>query len=821
MNRPLTTLGFAIFFPAFAAAQTAPYPRSPAISGVSFNDGSTRTLAPGSDNWPMTWASNGHQYTTWGDGGGFGGTDSAGRVSIGIARVEGGRSGYVGVNIAGGVNSSCPSPFSGKSEGILAIGNTLYLWRNGDGSGTAAFKFSRLYRSDDLGCTWSATGVEFSKSGGDFTGADEGFFAPVFLQFGQGYAGARDSTVYLYAPEIIDRTHWNLQKPGRISLLRVDKSQIGQKSAYRYFAGLSGGAPTWTSTIANRKPVWQDATNGTHRIAASYNPALRRYLLTSMWGDRVGRMGIYDAPEPWGPWTTVLMEQDTSRWGSKCIIFTFANKWLSADGKSFVIVHTKDDRWATIEGAFTLASSSLPVVTVTAADAGASEPGTDTGRFTISRTGATTSSLAVNYTLGGSAANGSDYDSLATSVTIPAGSGSASVTVTPRDDATVESAESVVLTLSASSSYTVGSPNTATVTIADNDSTNRPPAVSITSPANNATFAAGANIAIQATASDADGSVARVEFFASGVLLGTDTTSPYSYAWNNVPAGDYALTARATDNAGATATSARVDIMVTGGGTPLSVTIDFVSTGKAYSTATARAGALYYIDRSYTIASLGAALAGGVLIRTANDDKYVTASAHLQFSVSADATLYACTDRRATTLPVWLRSGWTALSETFSVSDAGASPMRVFRRSVPAGQVTLGGNHHGGDTGARSNYVVVVQPAASLSVSHAAALPETVWEHPGDSDGDGLADSFEATVFTDPQDPDTDGDGEPDETELDATGRTLFDVQAAGVGPPAPPAGGDGGGCGATGLEALVALSLLRNQRRRRMLRSR
>ncbi len=63
--------------------------------------------------------------------------------------------------------------------------------------------------------------------------------------------------------------------------------------------------------------------------------------------------------------------------------------------------------------------------------------------------------------------------------------------------------------------------------------TNAPPAVSITSPSNGATFTAPASITISATASDSDGTVAQVQFFQGATLLGTDTTAPYSFAWSN------------------------------------------------------------------------------------------------------------------------------------------------------------------------------------------------------------------------------------------------------------------------------------------------
>ena len=86
--------------------------------------------------------------------------------------------------------------------------------------------------------------------------------------------------------------------------------------------------------------------------------------------------------------------------------------------------------------------------------------------------------------------------------------------------------------------------------------------MSITYPVDAAIFTWKPTITITATASDSDGSVTKVEFRDGTTLLGTDTSAPYSYTWRNVPSGDHALTARATDNAGATATSGTVGIVV-------------------------------------------------------------------------------------------------------------------------------------------------------------------------------------------------------------------------------------------------------------------
>ncbi len=95
------------------------------------------------------------------------------------------------------------------------------------------------------------------------------------------------------------------------------------------------------------------------------------------------------------------------------------------------------------------------------------------------------------------------------------------------------------------------------------------PVVSITSPANNATFSAPATVTITANASETGGSISKVEFYRGTTLLGTDFSSPYSYTWTNVAAGTYALTAKAYDaqTTPATTTSAVVNITVNAGGT--------------------------------------------------------------------------------------------------------------------------------------------------------------------------------------------------------------------------------------------------------------
>jgi glucose/arabinose dehydrogenase len=92
--------------------------------------------------------------------------------------------------------------------------------------------------------------------------------------------------------------------------------------------------------------------------------------------------------------------------------------------------------------------------------------------------------------------------------------------------------------------------------------TNAPPTVALTNPINGATFRAGTNILLGATATATGTNISVVEFFANATKLGQDATNPYSLTWSNVSAGLYQLTARATDARGRMATSAVVVITV-------------------------------------------------------------------------------------------------------------------------------------------------------------------------------------------------------------------------------------------------------------------
>jgi hypothetical protein len=217
----------------------------------------------------------------------------------------------------------------------------------------------------------------------------------------------------------------------------------------------------------------------------------------------------------------------------------------------------------------------LPVVTVAAPDSEASEPGLNTGTFRIYRTGSTNNALTVFYRMSGTASNGVDYVTLPGTVTIPAGTNVAEIILQPIDDNLVEGTETAILTaipspFGAPTTYIVDSPASATISILD-DETNQLPVVSIVNPTSGASFTAPTNVLLQAQASDSDGSIARVYFFAGNTVIGgtgspatLDSAGLYNQTWINPAPGTYSITALAIDNLQGRTTSAPVVVTIVG-----------------------------------------------------------------------------------------------------------------------------------------------------------------------------------------------------------------------------------------------------------------
>lgn len=343
-----------------AFTQQSPYPKSQVIEGISFNWSSHIRLASGSDNWPVTWADDDNQYVVWGDGGGFGGTNGIGRSSIGVARIEGNWHDFKTTNVWGGYNAENAHEIIGKSYGILSVDGVLYMWVGMFETKIDPFEKVKIAWSKDHGANWEFTDWSLERK--------DGVMMPTVCNFGKDYDGAKDEFVYSYlirfqsyeGPDNYgDKVDWlNCQKPGLIDLTRVPKKEILNRDAYEFFGGIRNGKPTWTKNINNRMPVFKNPQGVGWCINVSYNVGLQRYILTTEHTEtHRGNIGIFDAQNPWGPWTTVSYE---SNWGEghfplNTFFWNFPNKWLSADGKSFLLIFTgrkENDSFNLIRGNF-------------------------------------------------------------------------------------------------------------------------------------------------------------------------------------------------------------------------------------------------------------------------------------------------------------------------------------------------------------------------------------------------------------------------------------------------------------------------------------
>ena len=327
------------------------------ITGVTFNTQSHRRAAQGSDNWPVTWADDDRQYAVWGDGGGFGGSDSDGRSSFGVARIEGDHDNYTGANRFGGKNGECASTIDGKGHGApLSLGGILYVWIT-PGAGAGGYDRFTLYMSNDKGCTWTALDVAFVR-------ATDGISFGSFVQFGKDNASARDDYVYTVATAVTDTTSLDVvQRPGKITLLRVPKAAIQNRGAYQFYAGKdSSGQPAWSADAATKVAIYEDPNGVGPFPQMSYVPGLDRLVYTNQHGDGASTsatrslLTMAEAPQPWGPWTDFYRDIFFPQNETTVFQWNFAPKWFRTGGREFTLVFSgtgTNDSWNTIDGAFT------------------------------------------------------------------------------------------------------------------------------------------------------------------------------------------------------------------------------------------------------------------------------------------------------------------------------------------------------------------------------------------------------------------------------------------------------------------------------------
>jgi hypothetical protein len=323
----------------------------------------------GCDSWTPTWAPDGNLYTAFGDcqpegvprkiGMGFGqlSGDAAFGVSFTVVPT-GDPEDWDDAAAGAGVEAVGDSSESEKPAGMLHADGRLWYWiRNIGSAGTGVrLKYSDNYDAITPAFTWA-----------EWSLPQVGYAS--FVQYGQAYAGGPPDYVYAVIPMSssaagsVSNSAYDLV-PG-FSLIRGLRTDPTLQESWEYFCG-SGSSPAWCGSATVATPiVFQSETRFTPRAGMSWNPGLRRFMLSLVYdptpetrneGTRFyGGLMVLVSPEPWGPWQTVFSSENltwpggtstpgcgSTSWGSgeRADIPT---KYLSADGKSFYLFSSGGD----------------------------------------------------------------------------------------------------------------------------------------------------------------------------------------------------------------------------------------------------------------------------------------------------------------------------------------------------------------------------------------------------------------------------------------------------------------------------------------------
>ena len=322
--------------------ETAPYPPSSRIVKIDWAPKEEIVRkAEGGDNWPATWADDDLLYTAYGDGWGFQPFVEK-KLSMGFASVAGSPQTFVGTNIRTDSGEALGQGEAGrKASGILMVDGILYVLVRNAGN-------AQLGWSSDHARTWEWAEWRFTES----------FGYPTFLNFGKNYEGARDDFVYIYSHDS-DSAY---EAADQMVLARVPKDRIREREAYEFFKkeGLWGD-PVWTKKIEERGAVFSHPGR-CYRIGVTYNRGLQRYLWCQIHpesedhrGPRFqGGFGIYEAPEPWGPWRTVYFAPAWDVGPGETS--SFPTKWMSQDGTTIHLLFSGDDYFSTRRAVLTVSS---------------------------------------------------------------------------------------------------------------------------------------------------------------------------------------------------------------------------------------------------------------------------------------------------------------------------------------------------------------------------------------------------------------------------------------------------------------------------------
>jgi hypothetical protein len=334
--------------------------------------------ARGCDLWQTTWAPGGVLLTGWGDCTGPSPAPAA-KLGTMLARIIGDPSSHRVESIptgtaadyndysTNGLDSTGVGHTGWKPASFLHVDDKLWVWSFGGGDNTCTksrLKVSNNPADDVPSFVWA-----------DWVLEEVGYLS--FVQYGEGYEGGPDGYVYALIPMLAPG------KPGvdcqlggsHFGLMRGNRANLASRANWEYYAGRTGGNPTWIpATVAGAglaAPVFSSpGRTYAARGSLTYNAGKGRFLLTLPWlppgcepnSTRFcAGIEVWSSEQPWGPvapenWT--LHFRSNASWpggstncGSGTVKYDrgageqahFPPRWMSADGRELHLVSSSAD----------------------------------------------------------------------------------------------------------------------------------------------------------------------------------------------------------------------------------------------------------------------------------------------------------------------------------------------------------------------------------------------------------------------------------------------------------------------------------------------
>ncbi|MCL2361076.1 MAG: DUF4185 domain-containing protein [Defluviitaleaceae bacterium] len=324
------------------------YPKSTFIKGITFDK--YRLHKGNGDMWPSTWADDDNLYTASGD--------IPGSV-LNFWKVTG-IPHFAGLSVDM-VNFTPIDPEYAKTlpethpknnlkpAGVIYVNGRMYMSVSSMNYAEPDYWYRQRYpnswiiTSDDYGKTWDTNATPYNFFSGGLCGS-------TFVQFGKNNAGARDEYVYACFPCSYDRvSYW--ENADILLMGRVPSDKILVRDAWEFYIGNE----SWSSDGERAIPIFE-YPKMTGQDFIQYNPGLKRYIMGNYsftteegvprpyhQGDYTGeytrypsQLSLFEAPEPWGPWSIFHMDDNWGTYGGYQP--SFPVKWMSDDGLTMHMV---------------------------------------------------------------------------------------------------------------------------------------------------------------------------------------------------------------------------------------------------------------------------------------------------------------------------------------------------------------------------------------------------------------------------------------------------------------------------------------------------